>query len=530
MKSTVVRPSRSAAVPALPNPSPDAMKSTLPNAARAALLALSVAFPAAVAQAAPAPDGKLALKVGRVLPAPGAAPIENGVIVIVDGRITAVGDARTAIPWDAEVIDAPGAVAVPGYVEPHTWRGIDRPNENIDVVPFLKISDSVDPVNAYFEEALRQGLTTINVQQGPQTVIAGQGLIVKPVGMTVESMLVSTDAGLTLSASPKRGNSGATQAQALRKAFGDLRRYLEDLVLQKKDGRDTARREALFQGRELEGEAAKGRAMAGSAWKVDGLDRVPRGEVDEKQAPLLALVEGQMAAFFYCGRAQDVPRALEVARENGFLARTTLVLDGDAWKAAARIAEAGVPVIWDGELMHGERDVITGELVETFVLAALDKAGVRYALSGDGQPAWYQAAVAVGLGIAREKALAAVSTVPAEILGLGKRVGSLEVGKDGNVVLLSGDPLSVRSFVERVVIEGVPVYDRKTDIRIQHLVEGLTPPGTAPMGADADAKPHHHADPPAPDSKQGKGYKEGKGEEGEKKKDDDHAAHGGGGR
>jgi len=510
-----------------------AMIPTTDSAARAAIVSLAFVLCASAAQSAPQ-GGKLAIKAGRVLPAPGAAPIENGVIVIQDGRITAVGDANTSIPWDAEVIDAPDSVAFPGYIEPHTWRGIDRPNENIDVVPFLKVSDSVDPVSSYFEEALRQGVTTINVQQGAQTVIAGQGLIVKPVGMTVESMLVSTDAGLTLSASPKRGNSGATQAQALRKAFDELRRYLDDLVQQKADGRDTARREALFQGRDLEGEEGKGRAMVGSAWKVEGLDRVPRGEVDEKQVPLLALVEGQMAAWFYCGRAQDVPRALEIARENGFLARTTLVLDGDAWKAAARIAEAGVPIVWDGELMHSERDVISGELVETFVLGALDKAGVRYALSSDGRPQWYQAAIAVGHGIAREKALASVTTVPAEILGLGKRVGSLEVGKDGNVVLLSGDPLSVNSWVERVIVEGVPVYDRATDIRIQHLVEGLTPPGTEPSGQGAEAKPHEHADPEEPETKQGKGYKEGdkkgaekKDEHKDEKKDDGHAGHGG---
>jgi hypothetical protein len=186
-------------------------------------------------------------------------------------------------------------------------------------------------------------------------------------------------------------------------------------------------------------------------------------------------------------------------------------------------------VIWDDDLEHQERDVITGELVETFVLEPLEKAGVRYALSTDG-PQWYQAAIAVGRGIAREKALAAVTSVPAEILGLGKRVGSLEVGKDGNVVLLSGDPLSVNTFVERVVVEGVPVYDRATDIRIQHLVEGLTPPGTQPKGQGAEPNPHEHTDPVEPESKQGKGYKEGKGKDtekkDEKKKDDEHGGDG----
>jgi imidazolonepropionase-like amidohydrolase len=487
-------------------------------AARTATLLLSAALLATGAAALPQ-SGKLAIKAGKILPKPGAPAIEGGVIVIDNGRITAVGGADTEIPWDAEVIDAPEWVAFPGFVEAHTSSGTDRPNENIDVVPFLKISDSVDPVSFYFEDALRWGMTTINVQQGNQTVIAGQGLIVKPFGMTVEEMLVSTDAGLKLSATPKRGNSSATQVQALRQAFGDLQRYLEDLVQQKKDGSDQARREALFQGRELEGEAAKGRAMEGTAWKVDGLERVPRGEVDEKQEPLLALVEGRMRAYIFCGRAMDVAHALEIARENGFLARTALLLDGDSWKAADRIAEAGVPVIWEGDVMYSERDALSGELVETFVPGELDRKGVRFALSAENpssQSLWYQAALCVGRGLPREKAVAAVTTVPAEILGLGKRVGSLEPGKDGNVLLLSGDPLSVTSWVERVVIEGRPVYDRSTDIRIQHLLEGKAPPGTFAMGASRerepvcceDLTPHTH-DETGAEGKEGGEKKEG---------------------
>jgi len=509
--------------------------STLPSAlrwlSRAAALALCAAVPATLAAAAPQ-GGKLVIKAGRILAEPGTPPIENGVIVIVDGRITAVGGADTEIPWDAEVIDAPEWVAFPGFVEPHTSSGLDRPNENVDVVPFLKVSDSVDPVSFFFEDALRWGMTTINVQQGNQTVIAGQGLIVKPTGLTVEEMLVSTDAGLKLAATPKRGNSSATQVQALRQAFDELRRHLEELVQQKKDGDDQARREALFQGRELEGEDAKGRAMQGSAWTVEGLEQVPRGEVDEKQAPLLKLVEGQMRAFFYAGRAMDVVHALEVARANGFLAKTVLVLSGDAWKAADRIAEAGVPVIWDGDVMHSERDALTGELTETFVPGELDRLGVRFALSSQNpssQSLWYQAALCVGHGLPREKAVAAVTTVPAEILGLGKRVGSLEAGKDGNVLLLSGDPLSVTSWVERVVIEGRPVYDRSTDIRLKHLLTGEGPAGTMAMGATPfegevcceNNTPHTHDE----NDQQGKGYDEGQEPDG----GDDEDDHGEGG-
>jgi len=86
----------------------------------------------------------------------------------------------------------------------------------------------------------------------------------------------------------------------------------------------------------------------------------------------------------------------------------------------------------------------------------------------------------VGYGMPRADALNAVTTTPAEVLGLGNRVGTLEAGKDGNIVLFSGDPLSVRSHVEYVVIEGDLAYDRSKDSRDQHLNDGTRPANTAP--------------------------------------------------
>ena len=279
-------------------------------------------------------------------------------------------------------------------------------------------------------------------------VIGAQGMVVKPYGMTIEQMLVKPGAGIKLSASPKAGKSSATQAQALRKAFTDLRLYLEKLVQDKQDGKDTARRAALYQGKDFEKEENKnGRAMEGNAtWKVKGLEGVPRGEIDDKQEPLLRLVEGKMPAFFYCDAAAEVPLALEVARDNGFLAGTTLVLDGDSWKAVDLIAEAGVPVVLGPSLTYVERDPLTGKEKETFVPGVFKKKNVRFALQSlnpQAQSLWYQAAVSVGHGIERKDALDAVTRTPADILHLGDRVGSLEPGKDGNVLLLSGDRLGL---------------------------------------------------------------------------------------
>lgn len=479
----------------------------------------------ALANDAHAGNGKIAIKAGRVITMAGQ-DIVNGVITIEDGRITGVSaDAKAA--WDAEVLDHPELVAFPGWVEAHSNRGMDRPNENIPVAPFLDVRDSIDPISFYFEDSLRAGVLTINVQQGNACVIGGQGMVVKPFGLTIEQMLVKQGSGMKLVAGARPGRSRATQAQELRKAFLDLRQYLEKTVQDKKDGKDYARREALFQGKDLEKEEnKKGRALESTAtWKLPGLELLPRGEIDDQKEPLLRLVEGKLPAFFYCDSGSSVSLALDVARTNGFLANTVLVLEGDSWKAADAIAEAGVPVVLSPNLTWIERDPLTGKETETFVPKVFHDKKVRYALQSQNpsaQSLWFQAAQCVANGIERKEAMEAATRTPAEILRLGKRVGSLEAGKDGNVVLLSGDPLSITSTVQYVVLGGNLVYDRSKDVRMKHLINGVEPNNTSPGGAVVDGSSHPCNDPPKSDDK----AKTDKGEKTpEEKPHDDHDGH-----
>ena len=161
-------------------------------------------------------DSKLVIDAGRIITQAGA-DIENGRILIEGGRIAAIGKQdEIEKPWDAQMLNGPKLVAFPGFVETHTSQGMDRPNENIDVAPFLDIRDSIDPVAYFFEDCLRYGMTTINVQQGSNCVVGGRGMIVRPVGMTVEEMTVRPLFGMKLSTRPKNGKSRATQMQALR--------------------------------------------------------------------------------------------------------------------------------------------------------------------------------------------------------------------------------------------------------------------------------------------------------------------------
>jgi hypothetical protein len=282
----------------------------------------------------------------------------------------------------------------------------------------------------------------------------------------------------------------------------------------------------MYQGREPDEETAKGRPMKGNGWQVENMELVPRWEVDEKQAPLLDIVEGKTAVYFHCSTPMDVRTAITVATDNGFLHRTVLVLGSSCWKAADLIAERGVPVILSPTLLHIERDPVTGEEIETFVPGVFQEKGVRFALQSAGvstQALWYQAALCVGHGMSRKNAIAATTTVPAEMLGLGKRVGHLSKGADGNVVIFSGDPLSVTSYTEYVVIEGEEAYDRATDSRVRHLETGAQPANTSADGLDVFGKPCDHPEIEEEEKEEGdEGENE---EEEEQKEEDDHEGH-----
>jgi imidazolonepropionase-like amidohydrolase len=443
-----------------------------------------------VADASPADN--LVIEAGRIITQTGD-DITDGVIVIENGRIAAIGPAADVEkPWDAPVIGGPEFTAFPGFIEAHTNSGMDRANENLDVAPYLDVRDSIDPVSFFFEDCKRWGVTTLNVQQGNNCVVAGNGRIVKPFGMTVEEMTVRPNFGFKISLAPKGGKSRATQRQTLDRAFLGLKTDLEGMVEEANRDDDYARREALSQGREREEKDAPGRAMTGDGWKVDGLEMIDRADIDAKVLPILEMVEGRHRTFIYCGAPMDVQPAIDFARTNGLLGKTTLVLAGSCWKAADAIAEAGLSVVLDSNMVHLEVDPVTEEETETFVPGVFAEKGIPFALSSANSSTnslWFQAALCVGYGLDRSAALDAVTRTPAKVLGLEDTLGSLEVGKAGNVLLLSGDPLDMTSWVEFTIVDGVKIYDRSKDVRNRHLLDGVEPRGAVAIKSDASETP-----------------------------------------
>jgi len=363
------------------------------------------------------------------------------------------------IPPLARVIEHDGWVC-PGFVEAHSQAGLDRGNEQQPLVPFVSALDALDPSSQAIEDQLREGVTTLLVIPGNDTQIGGQGIVVKPLGRTVEEMLLVRSAGLKISLDPVRSTTRAGQLAALRKAFADAR-----------ESREAGER------RRAEGAATPGEA--------------PEAE-DPRRSAVLDLLEGRLPAFVYAPLAMDLRNAFDLV--DGAKVKARFVLGPDAWRAAdllrARQDRAGpeeVLYALDPSLEVVDRDEDTdGETVRE-VAGILRRAGVRFALTTDESPwpsrfPWYQGAAAVRQGLTPEEALRALTLDAARFAGVGDRLGSIEKGKDANLLLLTGDPLSAATWVDRVLVEGVVVYDRSTDRRVKRLVEGERRGDGAPPG------------------------------------------------
>ena len=428
------------------------------------------------------------LENGKVIPVAGDA-IEKGSVLIKNGRIEAVGEKIDA-PFDATVIDCEGKVIFPGMIDAHTWRGLDVPNESPGVTPFLNVYDAIDPSQLFFEDSLRDGVLSIHVSPGNNTVIDGLTRVVHPIGLTPEQMTTAADVAMKLSVSPKNGFDRMRQMATFREAF----RQLDDEMAQlaEKKFEDKLR------------EDKKDLSVPPEEAREKGKELIEPEDIPDKNRNLLLLTQGKMQNFVYCGAAMDVPAAIRLAKAHGFFEQSVFVLGSEAFKAVDVLKDAARPVVLDEKLMHVEADALTGEEKKTFVPKIIDDAGLKFALQrrwgstlGE-RYLWYQAARCVREGVSRDHALKSITLWPAEMLGLGERLGSLEKGKDANVLVLSGDPLEMTTWVELGFVQGEKVYDKAEDIRLNRLFaapEEELGPSTAPVGVpDGEGHTEIHKD------------------------------------
>ncbi len=382
----------------------------------------------------------------RVVPI-AADPIENGIVLIADGKIVAVG-AGLAVPEGASVIDATGSWLLPGFIEAHGhvgaseeaegWAGQDT-NETTDpVTAQVRVIDAINPADLGFRDAIGGGVLAVNVNPGSANPIGGQTVAMKCWGRTVDQMALRQPSGMksALGENPKRvygeknktPNTRLGTAAVIRGALVDAANYLQRIEAEQRKPEDE-------------------RKPVDRDLKLEALGRVLRKEIPWRQ---------------HCHRADDIATALRIADEFGY----ELVIDHgtEAHLLADIIAARGVPVII-GPLFTSRSKV---ELRNRSLAnpGKLARAGVTIAITTD-HPVVpinflvHQASLAVKEGLDRQTALRALTINPARIIGVADRLGSIEVGKDADLVLWSGDPLDVLSTVQRAFVDGQEIFARR---------------------------------------------------------------------
>jgi imidazolonepropionase-like amidohydrolase len=382
------------------------------------------------------PHPPFAIVGGRVLPV-SSAPLESGVVLVEDGRISAVGESL-AVPDGWGVVDATGKVVVPGFVEAHGHVGIheeangkagDDTNEMTDPdTSFVRAIDAVNIEDVGFVDALSGGVTTVVVKPGSGNPIGGQTVAIKSWGgRTIDEQLVSGSVSVksALGENPKRvyGEKGKTPstrlgvAAVIRQAFIDAQDYAEARAAAARDGKPFSR--------------------------------------DLAKDTLVRVLDGELVWDQHVHRHDDIATALRLQEEFGY--RLVINHGTEAHKIADVLAERDVPVIFGPMLTSRSKVELKDRAIGN--LAILARAGVRVAITTD-HPVVpvnflvHQASFAVKEGLDPVVALEALTINPAGFLGLDDRVGSLAPGLDADVVIWSGDPLDITSVAERVYIGG----------------------------------------------------------------------------
>lgn len=392
----------------------------------------------------------IAVKADRVHTVAGQGTLENGVVLIREGKIEKVGVAKDVeIPEGYEILTA--ARVTPGLVDAHSVVGVsgvynvdaDR-DHNEDTGPnqaSLRVIDGFNPNEPLLEYILRFGVTCIHTGPGKNNPIAGQMGVFKTPYKTLDSALVRFPSALlvNLGESPKSTYGGRDQSPAtrmgsaavIRKAFIEAQSYREKWERYKK-------KPATEEGKEKD---------------------PPERDLN-KEALLLALSR-EIPVVLNADREDDILTGVRIAREFGL----DLVLDGasEAYLTADSIQESGFPVF-----VHPTMQRIAG--LETFNTtlenaALLSKKGIPIAIQS-GYESYvpkthlilFEAAVAMVNGLGFEKALEAITLAPAKILKIDDRVGSIEPGKDADLVLYSGDPFEYTTHVDAVLVDGEVVY------------------------------------------------------------------------
>lgn len=389
--------------------------------------------------------------------------IENATIVFEGGRITAVGQ-NVSIPSGAETIDAGGKIITPGLITPLGQIGltevgaVDGTNDAIQrgerFSAAFDVADAFNPRSTLIAINRIDGITRAVItpragspddQGNASRVLSGLGSIVH-LGESPEHF-VRRGAVLVVNlgedGSDVAGGSRAAAVLELRQALDDALDYRQNrAAFERRDRRD---------------------------YSVSMADLQALQGVLDRSVPVL----------FHVNRASDISVALALAAEYGI--RAVIAGGAEAWMVADHLAAANVPVVLDGvNNLPGDFDHLNARLDSASVLVA---AGVNVAFGAGAQThnarnLTQSAGIAVANGLTHDQALRAITLSPAEIYGIDATVGSIEAGKEADLVVWGADPLEITSYPEQVWIQGtpVPMQSRQTLLRDRYLQQTDRPP------------------------------------------------------
>jgi len=365
------------------------------------------------------------------------APIENGVVLIRNGKIEQVGAAQTIrIPEGYRLLEA--SVVTPGLIDAHSVVGLagilnynhdqDQLDTSDPIQPELRAIDAYNAREKLVEWVRSFGVTTLHTGHGPGAVISGQTMLVKTRGETVETALIDSVAAVAATLGPmveRYFRSPGTRAKAV----------------------------AMLRAELLKAQAYRR--------KLQDADSARRPEPDLGMEMLVRVLDGQIPLLITAQQVPEIMAALRLQREFGF----RLILDGaaEAYLVLDEIKQAGVPVILHPTMVRPRGETVNATL-ET--AARLHEAGIPFAFQSGFESyvpktrvVLFEAAMAVANGLPRMAALEALTIQAARLLGIDGRVGSLEPGKDADLVLFDGDPFEYTTHVCGVIIEGELVHE-----------------------------------------------------------------------